>query len=465
MDLKAKAARAGRLYSFGEIGTGVYEFMLAYVLYYLTTVRFMDAGAVGTIMSVGQVVGAIVCVTVGGLIDSLRIKGGSRRAVMMTMFTIVAVLMALIFSPIDFGKIRFVIYLLLYSIYTAGYESFFVSLESLGGVVVTDYEARTKNRTLCTIVNYIGIFIADTLSIYIKNAFVGAGLSDKMAWAVTVWLIAAVCLICVFISWRGTKGFEPVPEKADGGKRPNIFKSYGELLKVKYVRKIAGIGFFAGIAASTITSMLLYFARYVANASENVSATLYTIVVVATIICSFIAPSLGNKIGKKSISIFAYLVFIAISIYLLVSGRATTVEIILLAIGSGIFSGLQYIGVMSMMYDLNELVEYKLGEAKPSAVMGLFNFLAVIGGALCSFITGHVLSATGFDGTLAVQPESAVQGIRLMTTVMPSVLLIVAIIIFATWRMTEAKHDAIVEALAARKEGRAYSEKEFEDLL
>ena len=465
-----KHKNMGIRYGVGEMGTAVYEFMLAYILYYLTTVQFMDSGQVGIITGIGSLVGGIVCATVGGVIDNVYIRGGSKRGFVIGTYSMVFILLIVIFSPIDLGGYKFIVYLILYALYVATYESFFVSFEALGGVVIQDYEARTRSRMICTVVNYIGVLFADTISIYVKNAMVAAGLSEKISWALTTIILACICFSCVIISWRSTKGAEPELVLEPGEKKKvdvfGIFKEYAKLLKVKPVKQIAGLTFVGGASLLVNTTMILYFGVYVAKVSETVSATLYAIVVVASILSSiFIVPVISNKLGKKFIPAVGDIIFILFALYLLIGGRTTLVEAILLTVIIGVKTGISYSGAMSMAYDINEVVEYKHGEARPSEVMGVYNLSAVVGSAIMSFAMGKYLSWAGFDGSLAVQSDSTIHYIVLLVALVPAVLDAVHILISLSWKITAEKHEALLEAIAARKEGKPYSDEKFKDLL
>ncbi len=465
-----KHKNMGIRYGVGEIGTAVFEFMLAHILYYLTTVQFMDSGQAGIITGIGSVIGGIVCATVGGIVDNVHIRGGSKRGFMIGTYSLVFILLIIIFSPIDLGGYKFVVYLILYALFIAAYESFFVPFEALGGVVIQDYDERTRSRMICTVVNYIGVLFADTISFYIKNAMVAAGLSEKISWALTTILLACICCSGVIISWRATKGAEPEVVRDSGNKKKTnvlaIFQEYGRLLRVKPVRQIASISFVGGMSTLINTTMLLYFGVYVAKVSETVSATLYAVVVVASILSSItIVPVINKKFGKKFLPVAADAVYIIYAVYVLISGRTTLTEAILMSVAIGIMTGISYSGVISMAYDINEVVEYKHGEAKPSEVMGVYSLISVVGSAIMSFAIGRYLSWAGFDGSLAVQSDRTIYLIVIITTLIPIILDALHIIIVLGWKITNERHDALIEAIAARKEGRPYSDEKFRDLL
>ena len=214
------------------------------------------------------------------------------------------------------------------------------------------------------------------------------------------------------------------------------------------------------------TTMLLYFGVYVAKISETVSATLYAVVVVASILSSItIVPVINKKFGKKFVPVAADAVYIIYAVYVLISGRTTLTEAILMSVAIGIMTGISYSGVISMAYDINEVVEYKHGEAKPSEVMGVYSLFSVVGSAIMSFAIGRYLSWAGFDGSLAVQSDRTIYLIVIITTLIPIILDALHIIIVLGWKITNERHDALIEASAARKEGRPYSDEKFRDLL
>ena len=81
-----------------------------------------------------------------------------------------------------------------------------------------------------------------------------------------------------------------------------------------------------------------------------------------------------------------------------------------------------------MLYDYNEVVEFKTGKRQEGSVSGLILFSQKIGSAISVWISGIVLSAVGYDGTAEVHSEIVKNGILMLNTLVPALITILSLI-------------------------------------
>ena len=93
------------------------------------------------------------------------------------------------------------------------------------------------------------------------------------------------------------------------------------------------------------------------------------------------------------------------------------------------------------------------------------SFFQKLGAALATWVMGLLLSAGGYDGTAAVQSESALNMINYIVTLIPASLAIIAAVIAIAYPITGKRFDALMVALKAKREGKEYTTDGFEKLL
>ena len=118
-----------------------------------------------------------------------------------------------------------------------------------------------------------------------------------------------------------------------------------------------------------------------------------------------------------------------------------------------------------MMYDISEVDEFKYGKRREGIITASMAFFQKIGGSAALWVTGMVLNSGGYDGTLDVQPDSAVTAIDSICTIIPGIVYIVGCIALIFYPITGKRYKALLIALEAKKTGKEYSTEGFEKML
>lgn len=460
-----KSKRIGVFYSIGEIATLLLELVAAYGLFYLTTTQLIDANAASTIISIGTICGAIAGILVGYMSDNSQAKGGRRRSYVIRFLIPTVIFFIAFFTPLNLtGSAQIIFYGVVGVLFYICYYLFLTPFDALGGEIVIDYNARTFVRTLCTVFIYVGVIIADTLSTYIRSGFMAIGMSDKMSWFVMVLILAVVSLIVALFAWKITDGAEPQAPEATGEKL-NIVAEYMSLLKIKAVRILSAWTIVYYVVCIIFSTMTLYFGIYVLGLSENAAATLFTISVATTLLITPVVNIVSNKIGKKGCLNAAMLVYIIYVIYILIKEPSGMVDGVLYAVLAAVVNGTALTCSYAMLYDLNEVVAFRLGEEKPSELMGLYKCASALGIALGTMVIGRLLAYSGFNGAEAIQSETTVNWLIGCVTWAPVVVIVICIVLMMGYKINAKNHAALAEALAAKREGKEYTTDEFAEVL
>ena len=104
--------------------------------------------------------------------------------------------------------------------------------------------------------------------------------------------------------------------------------------------------------------------------------------------------------------------------------------------------------------DENELAT---NERHEGVYVGFFTFLRKLGGASAVLLIGFVLEAAGYQGggvAREAQSEFAIQTIRVLTSVVPAIFLLLAIWVARGYPLSRAAHGRILEQLRERNPSR-----------
>ena len=443
-----------------------------YLSYFLVTVAGVNAAVAGTISGVALFIASVACIVFGYVSDNSKSQYGKRRPMMIATILPCVILMTLIFVKVDFGSATTAYYAVICILFYLFYYAFLVPYDSLGAELTVDYDARTKIRSLCTVILYVSVFVGGTLVMYLQLFIQGHGVeSEGLSWTYAVALSCSLpMLICGLIAWRATRGKEPageeLAEKQGGVKKENIITSYLSVLKLKPFVGIALWSLIYFIGNTIIAGSLVYFGVYVLGVSEASASTYFTISMVVTIIMAAPGAFLSNKFGKKKTLMMAMGFYILIGLIVFFKGPDSYFDGALMSIAYGVTNSIALICSYAMVYDIGELSEYKLGENKTAAAIGAYTFGMGVAQAIGYAAIGYILEFSGFDAMALEQPQAAVNAIIYLQTLVPIIFMVLAgVVILALYKINARNYKALVDALEARKEGREYSEEGFNELL
>jgi GPH family glycoside/pentoside/hexuronide:cation symporter len=96
--------------------------------------------------------------------------------------------------------------------------------------------------------------------------------------------------------------------------------------------------------------------------------------------------------------------------------------------------------------------ELATGERREGVYVGFFMFLRKLGGGIAVAGVGFALDLCGFDGTLPREQQGplALSAIRISTSLVPAVFLLLAVWVARGYRLDRAAHARILQAIARR---------------
>ncbi|MEO1655196.1 MAG: MFS transporter, partial [Bacteroidota bacterium] len=173
---------------------------------------------------------------------------------------------------------------------------------------------------------------------------------------------------------------------------------------------------------------------------------------VTTFIVIPIVAAMSKKMGKKNafmvsqtIALFGY----ASLWFLFVPGKPWMFIFSLPFHSFGI--GSLFVLMMSMTADVIDLDELNHGVRREGVFGAIYWYMVKFGFAIAGGLSGVILTVVGFDGNASVQPEGAVDGLRMFFSGFPMLGTIIAMYLMHDYDVDEARANEIRAELEKRK--------------
>lgn len=239
-------------------------------------------------------------------------------------------------------------------------------------------------------------------------------------------------------------------EEITHGERPDVKTILKAVIHNKYWIMVT-IMLCAGSAIQTGTaSVASYYAQYVLG-DPSLVGTLLSAFLLPPIAGFLLAGILMQKFSRKPVLVAAVIIGMAGALISIISNGSFTAMLAGLACRGFGYSMIMGVG-NSMASDTVEYGHWKTGVRTQGVLMsgkGLGDKLSV---GLLTGIIGWVMGAAGYDGTLAVQPASAVSAINGLFLYTPVILLII-IAVFLYFYDLDKHYPKIMKELEQRERG------------
>ncbi len=266
--------------------------------------------------------------------------------------------------------------------------------------------------------------------------------------AVWVGVIFAICAIVpgIFIKSKSTlnENYSPLNLKNIGNSLKEIGSGFVSAFKMKPFRKLCIATFLVYNAFMTIASFSFFIIVYrLFNGDAGAAGIWPTLfgclgALGTTFFVIPIVTKMSKAMGKKK----AFLVSQGISIigyimlwFLFIPGKPYLFIFALPFFSFGI--GSLFLLMMSMTADVIDLDELNSGLRREGTFGAIYWWMVKFGFAIAGGLSGVIMSSVGFDSGEAVQPEGAVDGLRLAFSGIPIVGTLIAMFVMRNYSVTE----------------------------
>ncbi len=429
-------------YGAGDIaGNVVYAFLTAFVMVYLTDTIGLASGIVGTLIAASKLFDGFTDIFFGAMIDKTHSEMGKARPWMLYGYIGCAITLVGVFAvPVNIGK-------------TAQYAWFFIAYTLLNGVFYTAnniaYSALTslvtknsKERVQMGSYRFIFAFATSLLIQSVTVGFVAALGGDAAAWRLVAIIYALIGLAVNTLSAMSVK--ELPEEELQQGNAESTEEKYGLLeafrllVKNKFYMMICGTYILQQLYNAMIGVGIYYMTWVLKN--RNLYSIFAWAVNIPLIIALVFTPTLvGKWKGMYHLNLRGYILAVFGRALVAIAGYFGSVPMMLLftavaALGQGPWQG----DMNAVIASCSEYTYLTQGKRVDGTMYSCTSFGVKVGGGIGTAITGWLLEISGYVGTAAVQPESALHMMRLMYLWIPVVLEILIMLVLSRMNVEEA---------------------------
>ena len=428
-------------YGSGDIaGNVVYAFLTSFVMVYLTDTIGLASGIVGTLIALSKLFDGFTDIFFGSMIDKTHSRLGKARPWMLYGYIGCAVTLVACFAiPTSLGK-------------TAQYAWFFIAYTLLNGVFYTAnniaYSALTslvtknsKERVQMGSYRFIFAFSTSLLIQAITVGFVEKCGGDAAAWRLVAIIYAAIGLIVNTISALSVK--ELPEEELNEGEQAGEAEKYGLvqafklLVKNKFYLMICGTYILQQLYSAMIGAGIYYMTWVLKN--KNLFGQFAWAVNIPLIIALIFTPTLvGEWNGMYKLNVRGYMLATVGRALVVVAGYMGSVPLMILftavaALGQGPWQG----DMNAVIASCSEYTYLTQGKHVDGTMYSCTSLGIKIGGGIGTAVVGWLLEFSGYVGTNATQPQSALSMMQFIYLWLPFVFDLLITIVLSQMNVEE----------------------------
>ena len=433
-------------YGTGDLaGNVVYAFLSSFVMLYLTNTVGLNPGVVGTLIMVSKLFDGVSDMFFGTLIDKTKSRLGKARPWMLYGYFGCAITLVGIFAiPTSLGK-------------TAQYAWFFICYTLLNAVFYTAnniaYSALTslvtknnKERVEMGSFRFIFAFSTSLLIQAITIGFVAKLGGGAEAWRMVAIIYAILGVITNTLSVFSVKELsdeelredDENADKAAGDEKYSLIDAAKLLVANKYYLMICATYILQQLY-SAMLGVGTYYMKYVMG-NENLFSYFAWAINIPLIIALIITPSLVSKWkGMYKLNMYGYAVGTLGRALVVVAAYMGNIPLMFLFTGVAAFGMGPWQGDMNaVIAECSQYTYFTKGKRVEGTMYSCTSLGVKLGGGLGVAIQGWLLELAGYKGTLAVQPDSAINMLHIMYLWLPVIITLLITFIMSKMKVEKA---------------------------
>ena len=447
---------AGRKLCFGVGALGkdlCYAMISTYLMIYLTDTVGLAPFFVGNLFLVARVWDAINDPMMGFVVDNTRTRWGKFRPWILIGTLINAGILVLLFrGPEREGFALYAYYSVMYILWGMTYTVMDIPYWSMLPSMSSTKEERDSMSVIPRIfassawllVGAFGLALIDRL---------GGG-NEAKGYASTSVVVAVVFVATILVTVIFARDRSSM-DAASGqkAKRTSLKDAIHVITGNDQLKVYIGVVLAYNLVVQLAGGMALYYFKYVTQ-DENLFPYFTTAASVAEMGALFLFPILSRFMSKKAVFAVASFTPAIGLIALLVAGAVAPANIPIIIV-CGLFykfgSGLTLGATTVMLADVIDYGEVKLGTRNESIVASFQTLLVKTASAVAGWLIGVGLTISGFVENVP-QTEETIMGMRILMGVVPSVITVLAFVIYAKgYKLDGSFLENISKQLKAKK--------------
>jgi len=388
----------------------------------------------------------------GMVVDNTTSKKGKHR--FWLLISIVPFIIAFILLWVTFGGSvfqRFMIYAGIFLIFSTAFTMYNIPYGAMTADLTEDYNERTSLTGVRMVFTLLSMIIgAGATEIVIALFSPPENPKSSFGYIGMTLVFGGVMLIAGVIAYFSTAKYDTVLNTKKG---INI-KTYLASFKNKPFTMLLASYFLLTIATTGVSSVFVYYVNFCLGLKGFASSIIMGVLVISSIAALPVWAFISSRFSKKTALVSGMAVFVAGLAIITSIGLSTGAVLfytLVVITGAGLSSF--FIVLWSMIPDVVEYGELLHKQRNEGVYYGIWFFIQKLGMAVAFQINGLVLSLTGFkEGTGAsdfVQASSAIAGIKMLMSIIPTVFIVTGII-FLFFYPIDAKFHARIRSELGR---------------
>lgn len=430
-------------YSLGDAASHiVFDSSVAILAYYYTDIYGLPPAVMGTMFLLVRLLDAITDPVMGAIADATSTRWGRFRPWLLAICVPFAVSCVLVYSIPNFtetGKIYYAVGA--YIFMTLMYTAINIPYCSLGAALTSDPRENLSLQSwrfaITPIGGALGTALILPLADYLYPGDRATGIQVAMA------LFGVIGCLMFIVCFATTKErVQPIKEE-----NLNIARDVKILFRNDQWRILSIYNFMMLVAVVIRGGAVVYYVNTVLNKGADIISFFMLGGMLASMFGSVLAQPFGTRFCKVKLSFWINILNAALGVACfwlpLEFWVIPLIAHVLIQIVQGGNGALQW----SMITDANNYGEWKTQRRITGMNVAANIFVIKLGVAVGGAILGWVLAWYNYESNSAVQSESAVQGVILLFTLIPSLFYLLTAFSIKFYKLTENVMDGVVNDL------------------
>ncbi len=420
-------------FGIGSLGTGVFSTVPSVLLlYFMTSVLGISPALAAITVFIPKFWDVLIDPMIGMVSDRTKSRWGRRRPYMLVGGITMSLFFVMLFSVPEFETPfeRFLYVTAAYMACATAYAVFSVPYIAMPAEISRSPEERTTLMSFRMGFAMVGILLGGAAAPFLVEV-AGGGRAGYAVMALTIGIICGVAMLVPVFATRNLETTSvPAEFKLGEGLRQAAACKPFLLLLLTYVFQLAGLGCFSGA--------LPYYAIHIRDGSGMTVTVLFVALNVSAIVAMPLWVRISRSTGKISAYLASSVLLVLATAGLWFCDSETSdaflyAQVCLMGIA---FAG-QQLFPFALLPDVLDADARATGVARQGMFTGLWTAGEKLGLALGGLVTGALLSWTGFvasSGDMVDQPQSALTGVQLAFSILPSLLVAASLLLLVRFR-------------------------------
>ena len=442
--------RTKLLFSTGDLSTSIpLAILMFFQLYFLTDVAGLRPDYAGWAIGASRLWDAVNDPLFGLMSDRIRTRWGRRRVLLLFGAVPLGISFMLMWIVPLFGQLGLAFYYALtFILFDTAFTIVHVGYNSLTPEMTSDYDERSSLN------GYRMVFsISGTLGAIILATVLGWSITDTrllyMLLGISLGIVSIIPPLVVFSITREKPADElPLPLP--------FMEALKQTLSNHPFRMVMGLYLLSWTTASIQAAVLIYFANYHMRVPDQANYFVLAAEGSAILFIPLIVK-ISQRLDKRRAFIIGSIswVVVLLGISALPSDQLVLAYVLAALAGLGIATA--YVVPWSMVPDVVEYDEVRSGQRREGSYYAFASFFQKLATAAALWGMGQALAFTGYitpplSGPLPIQPQEAINAIRIFIGPIPAILLFLAVLFAWKYPITRESHQATLQELAERNE-------------